>query len=66
MNPVWWPATKFPKGGELPLWQQESIFRVAVKWEVNPFGQAIANLFVVLPGRLLIFVGCLCALFPLV
>jgi len=59
MNPIWWPATKVGDQGALPLWQQESIYRIAAKWEANPLGQVIENLFVVLPGRLLIFIGCL-------
>jgi hypothetical protein len=59
MNPIWWPATKVRDREELPLWQQEGIYRIAAKWEANPLGQVIFNVFVVLPGRLLIFTGCL-------
>jgi hypothetical protein len=59
VSPVWWPVAKVRVTGELPAWQSEAIYRIAAKWEQNPLREFLGLMFVVLPGRIVIFAGCL-------
>jgi hypothetical protein len=59
LNPIWRPVVKVPITGEIPPWQTRAFYSCAARWNTNPVGEFLGQVFIVLPCRLLIFLACL-------